>query len=88
MTYAPVSEIGFDVLRDRLVTDAADLVAAPPDVLLIDEADSVLIDEALVPLVLAGAAAGPTPTSRWPRSCAGCGRACTTRPTTRAATRR
>jgi len=55
VTYAPVSEIGFDVLRDRLVTDVADLVTADPDVLLIDEADSVLIDEALVPLVLAGA---------------------------------
>jgi preprotein translocase subunit SecA len=59
VTYAPISEIGFDVLRDRLVTDPDDLVAAAPDVLLIDEADSVLIDEALVPLVLAGAAAGP-----------------------------
>jgi preprotein translocase subunit SecA len=58
VTYAPISEIGFDMLRDRLVTDPADLVASPPDVLLIDEADSVLIDEALVPLVLAGAAAG------------------------------
>jgi preprotein translocase subunit SecA len=56
VTYAPISEIGFDVLRDRLVTDPADVVAAEPDVLLIDEADSVLIDEALVPLVLAGAA--------------------------------
>jgi preprotein translocase subunit SecA len=58
VTYAPISEIGFDVLRDRLVTDPDDLVASEPDVLLIDEADSVLIDEALVPLVLAGAAAG------------------------------
>jgi preprotein translocase subunit SecA len=56
VTYAPVSEIGFDVLRDRLVTDIADLVAGDPDVALIDEADSVLIDEARVPLVLAGAA--------------------------------
>ncbi len=55
VTYAPVSEIGFDVLRDRLVTDAGDLITAAPDVLVIDEADSVLIDEALVPLVLAGA---------------------------------
>ena len=51
-----MSEIGFDVLRDRLVTDVADLVAGEPDVALIDEADSVLIDEARVPLVLAGAA--------------------------------
>jgi len=56
VTYAPVSEIGFDVLRDRLATDAADLVTTDPDVVLIDEADSVLIDEALVPLVLAGSA--------------------------------
>jgi preprotein translocase subunit SecA len=63
VTYAPVSEIGFDVLRDRLATSAAGLIAGAPDVALIDEADSVLIDEALVPLVLAGAAddgeAGP-----------------------------
>ncbi|HEY4852455.1 MAG TPA: accessory Sec system translocase SecA2 [Streptosporangiaceae bacterium] len=56
VTYAPVSEIGFDVLRDRLATDVADLVLPDPDVVLVDEADSVLIDEALVPLVLAGAA--------------------------------
>jgi preprotein translocase subunit SecA len=56
VTYAPVSEIGFDVLRDRLCTDTADLVTDAPDVVLIDEADSVLIDEARVPLVLAGAA--------------------------------
>jgi preprotein translocase subunit SecA len=54
VTYAPVSELGFDVLRDRLVTSAEDLVATEPEVALIDEADSVLIDEALVPLVLAG----------------------------------
>ena len=59
VTYAPVSEIGFDVLRDRFVTDAADLVTTGPDVALIDEADSVLIDEALVPLVLAGPAGDP-----------------------------
>jgi preprotein translocase subunit SecA len=55
VTYGPVSEIGFDVLRDRLCTDPAELIAPEPDVVLIDEADSVLIDEAKVPLVLAGA---------------------------------
>jgi preprotein translocase subunit SecA len=54
VTYAPVSEIGFDVLRDRLRTEAGSQVMPPPDVVLIDEADSVLIDEARVPLVLAG----------------------------------
>ncbi|GAA1644910.1 accessory Sec system translocase SecA2 [Kribbella alba] len=53
--YAPVSELGFDVLRDRLVSDVADRVTVKPDVALVDEADSVLIDEARVPLVLAGA---------------------------------
>src|SRR5262249_57440028 len=56
VTYASVSEAGFDVLRDRLATDVSDLVTAEPDVVLIDEADSVMIDEALVPLVLAGSA--------------------------------
>ncbi len=56
VTYGPVSEFGFDVLRDRLVTSVTELVAGVPDVALIDEADSVLLDEALVPLVLAGAA--------------------------------
>jgi len=56
VTYAPVSEIGFDVLRDRLALRGEDRVTAPPDVALVDEADSVLIDEARVPLVLAGAA--------------------------------
>jgi preprotein translocase subunit SecA len=63
VTYGSVSEFGFDVLRDRLATSPGGLVAGAPDVALIDEADSVLIDEGLVPLVLAGAAddqeAGP-----------------------------
>ncbi|MFC6881073.1 accessory Sec system translocase SecA2 [Actinomadura yumaensis] len=56
VTYAPVSEVGFDLLRDRLVTDPAGLVLPEPAVVLVDEADSVLVDEAMVPLVLAGAA--------------------------------
>jgi preprotein translocase subunit SecA len=56
VTYGSVSEFGFDVLRDRLATSVAELIAGAPDVALIDEADSVLVDEALVPLVLAGAA--------------------------------
>ncbi len=62
VTYASVNEIGFDVLRDQLVTDVADLVSPNPDVALIDEADSVLVDEALVPLVLAGTTHRETPT--------------------------
>jgi len=61
VTYGSVNEIGFDVLRDQLVTDVDDLVSPNPDVALIDEADSVLVDEALVPLVLAGTTHRETP---------------------------
>jgi len=57
ITYASVSELGFDVLRDRTATSVGDLVSPEPGVALIDEADSVLVDEARVPLVLAGASA-------------------------------
>ena len=49
------------MLRDQLVTDVEDLVSPNPDVALIDEADSVLVDEALVPLVLAGTSHRETP---------------------------
>lgn len=54
VTYGAVSEIGFDVLRDRLVSRAEDLVQRDPEVAIVDEADSVLVDEARVPLVMAG----------------------------------
>ncbi|OZE76131.1 accessory Sec system translocase SecA2 [Rhodococcus sp. 15-649-2-2] len=63
ITYASVNEVGFDVLRDHLVNDRQDLVSPVPDVALIDEADSVLVDEALVPLVLAGSVSGDVSTS-------------------------
>ncbi|WP_298176393.1 accessory Sec system translocase SecA2 [Saccharomonospora sp.] len=52
--YGAVSEIGFDVLRDRLVTSVDDLTQTEPEVAIVDEADSVLVDEARVPLVMAG----------------------------------
>ncbi|QRP44954.1 accessory Sec system translocase SecA2 [Amycolatopsis sp. FDAARGOS 1241] len=54
VTYGAVAEIGFDVLRDRLVTQVDDLVQPAPEVAIVDEADSVLVDEARVPLVMAG----------------------------------
>lgn len=54
VTYGAVSEIGFDVLRDRLVTRVEDIVQPAPEVAIVDEADSVLVDEARVPLVMAG----------------------------------
>ncbi|AKE39129.1 Protein translocase subunit SecAProtein translocase subunit SecA [Corynebacterium camporealensis] len=60
--YAPVNELGFDVLRDNQITDRSQTVQAHADVALVDEADSVLVDEALVPLVLAGNRPGEAPT--------------------------
>jgi preprotein translocase subunit SecA len=57
VTYISVSEAGFDYLRDRLVTDVADRVQPALATAIVDEADSLLIDEARVPLVLAGAVA-------------------------------
>ncbi|MDO5511550.1 accessory Sec system translocase SecA2 [Corynebacterium sp.] len=62
--YGPVNEIGFDVLRDQQITRREDAVQAPADVALVDEADSVLVDEALVPLVLAGNQPGQEPTGQ------------------------
>lgn len=64
VVYASVDEIGFDMLRDHLVDDPADVVTSAPDVALIDEADSVLVDEALVPLVLAGSVTTDVPTAK------------------------
>jgi preprotein translocase subunit SecA len=58
VTYVSVSEAGFDYLRDRLVTDVADRVQPELATAIVDEADSLLIDEARVPLVLAGAVTG------------------------------
>jgi preprotein translocase subunit SecA len=54
VVYAPVSEVGYDVLRDRFATTYADRVGPVLDVAIVDEADAVMIDEAMSPLVLAG----------------------------------
>lgn len=64
VVYGPVNEIGFDVLRDQLITNRSQAVQHGADVALVDEADSVLVDEALVPLVLAGSEPGTAPVSR------------------------
>jgi preprotein translocase subunit SecA len=58
VTYASVSEAGFDFLRDQLVTDVDDRVQRELATAIVDEADSILIDEARVPMVLAGAVPG------------------------------
>jgi len=54
ITYVTAKEAGFDHLRDLLAMNAADLVHRPFNVALVDEADSLMIDEARVPLVIAG----------------------------------
>ena len=56
VTYATAREAGFDLLRDGLAYDPADLVHRPFHAALVDEADSILIDEARIPLVIAGLA--------------------------------
>jgi preprotein translocase subunit SecA len=59
VVYATAKEAGFDYLRDRLAHEPAELVHRPFDAAIVDEADSILIDEARIPLVIAGAAGGP-----------------------------
>ena len=54
ITYVTAKEAGFDYLRDLLVMDAGDLVHRPFHFAIVDEADSLMIDEARVPLVIAG----------------------------------
>ncbi|MEU7590592.1 accessory Sec system translocase SecA2 [Micromonospora sp. NPDC049230] len=58
VTYVSVSEAGFDYLRDQLVTDVEDRVQPELATAIVDEADSIMIDEARVPMVLAGAVPG------------------------------
>jgi preprotein translocase subunit SecA len=56
ITYATANEIGFDFLRDQIALRPDDQVHRPFQAAVIDEADSILIDEARIPLVLAGGA--------------------------------
>ncbi len=58
VTYASVNEAGFDYLRDQLVTDVAERVQSELATAIVDEADSILIDEARLPMVLAGTVVG------------------------------
>ncbi|GAB7042127.1 MULTISPECIES: accessory Sec system translocase SecA2 [Catenuloplanes] len=58
VTYVSVSEAGFDYLRDQLVVDIEDRVQRELSTAIVDEADSILIDEARVPMVLAGTVPG------------------------------
>jgi preprotein translocase subunit SecA len=61
VTYATANEIGFDYLRDQLALYPDQQVHRPFSSAVIDEADSILIDEARHPLIIAGDAADETP---------------------------
>jgi preprotein translocase subunit SecA len=60
ITYATNSELGFDYLRDNMATVMADVVQRPFNYCVIDEVDSVLIDEARTPLIISGQVERPT----------------------------
>jgi len=60
ITYATNSELGFDYLRDNMATSIEDVVQRPFNYCVIDEVDSVLIDEARTPLIISGQIERPT----------------------------
>ncbi len=60
VTYATNSELGFDYLRDNMATTIEEVVQRPFNYCVIDEVDSVLIDEARTPLIISGQVERPT----------------------------
>ncbi len=65
ITYATNNELGFDYLRDNMVIYKEKLVLRDLHYAIIDEVDSVLIDEARTPLIISGRAVNP-------QNCTGC----------------
>ena len=63
VTYGTNNEFGFDFLRDNMAQSLDDLVQRGHHYAIIDEIDSILIDEARTPLIISGAATGDI--SRW-----------------------
>jgi preprotein translocase subunit SecA len=57
VTYGTNNEFGFDYLRDNMATEMSELVQRKPNYSIVDEVDSVLIDDARTPLIISG----PTP---------------------------
>jgi preprotein translocase subunit SecA len=56
ITYVTNNEVGFDYLRDNMVVRSDDRVMRPLNYAIIDEVDSILVDEARTPLIISGAA--------------------------------
>ena len=63
ITYTTNSELGFDYLRDNMVMDVRNRVLRPLHYAVLDEADSILIDESRTPLIISGA--GPAADHRY-----------------------
>lgn len=60
ITYATNNELGFDYLRDNMKFDLGDYVQRKPNYAIVDECDSILIDEARTPLIISGPAEAST----------------------------
>lgn len=60
ITYATNNELGFDYLRDNMKFDLADYVQRKPHFAIVDECDSILVDEARTPLIISGPAEAST----------------------------
>ena len=60
ITYSTNSELGFDYLRDNMVVYREDMVQRPLNFVIVDEVDSILIDEARTPLIISGQATAAT----------------------------
>ena len=60
ITYGTNSEFGFDYLRDNMATSIEDVVQRPFNFCIIDEVDSILIDEARTPLIISGQVERPS----------------------------
>ena len=56
VTYVTNNEVGFDYLRDNMVTSREERVLRPVQFAIIDEVDSILVDEARTPLIISGSA--------------------------------
>ena len=63
ITYGTNNEFGFDYLRDNMAWSASELVQRGHHFAIVDEVDSILIDEARTPLIISGAASGDV--NRW-----------------------
>ena len=63
ITYVTNSELGFDYLRDNMATQLGDIVQRPFYFSILDEVDSILIDEARTPLIISGS--GETPDKKY-----------------------